>query len=63
MAWLSGIHGMIIRSRIAVGLTTVLTRASAGAVEYMPIASVSHKPPFPPGNIKSKVKIANIVLC
>jgi len=38
----SGTHGIIIRSRRAVGLTTVVTRASAGAVEYVPVARVSN---------------------
>jgi 23S rRNA (guanosine2251-2'-O)-methyltransferase len=38
----SGTHGIIIRSRRAVGLTTVVTKASAGAVEYVPVARVSN---------------------
>jgi 23S rRNA (guanosine2251-2'-O)-methyltransferase len=36
----SGIHGVIIRSRRAVGLTATVAKASAGAVEYMPVARV-----------------------
>ena len=38
----SGTHGVIIRSRRAVGLTAAVARASAGAVEYMPVARVSN---------------------
>lgn len=38
----SGIHGIVIRSRRAVGLTTAVTKASAGAVEYVPVARVSN---------------------
>jgi 23S rRNA (guanosine2251-2'-O)-methyltransferase len=38
----SGVHGIIIRSRRAVGLTAAVTRASAGAVEYMPVARVNN---------------------
>jgi 23S rRNA (guanosine2251-2'-O)-methyltransferase len=38
----SGIHGVIIRSRRAVGLTATVSRASAGAVEYVPVARVSN---------------------
>jgi len=40
-AYASGIHGVIIRSRRAAGLTAVVAKASAGAVWYMPVASVS----------------------
>ncbi len=36
----AGIHGIVIRSRRAVGLTPAVARASAGAVEYVPIAMV-----------------------
>ncbi len=36
----SGVHGVIIRSRRAVGLTAAVARASAGAVEYIPVARV-----------------------
>ena len=35
-----GIHGIIIRSRRAVGLTSAVGRASAGAMEYVPVAMV-----------------------
>jgi 23S rRNA (guanosine2251-2'-O)-methyltransferase len=38
----SGIHGVIIRSWRAVGLTDAVARASAGAIEYLPIARVSN---------------------
>jgi len=40
-AYASGIHGVIIRSRRAAGLTATVAKASAGAVWYMPVASVS----------------------
>jgi 23S rRNA (guanosine2251-2'-O)-methyltransferase len=36
----SGIHGIVIRSRRAVGLTAAVARASAGAIEYVPVAVV-----------------------
>jgi 23S rRNA (guanosine2251-2'-O)-methyltransferase len=36
----SAVHGVIIRSRRAVGLTSAVERASAGAVEHVPIARV-----------------------
>jgi 23S rRNA (guanosine2251-2'-O)-methyltransferase len=38
----SGIHGVIIRSHRAVGVTAAVSRASAGAVEYVPIAMVAN---------------------
>ena len=38
----SGIHGVIIRSRRAVGLTAAVAKASAGALEYIPVARVSN---------------------
>lgn len=38
----AGIHGLIIRSRRAVGLTAVVDKASAGAVEYVPVARVTN---------------------
>ena len=38
----SSSHGVIIRSRRAVGLTAAVAKASAGAVEYMPVARVSN---------------------
>lgn len=36
----AGIHALIIRSRREVGVTPVVARASAGAVEYMPLVVV-----------------------
>ncbi len=38
----SGIHGVITRSRRAVGLTATVAKASAGAVEYVPVARVAN---------------------
>ncbi len=38
----SGVHGIIIPKRRAVGLTEAVGRASAGAVEHMPIAKVTN---------------------
>lgn len=38
----TGIHGVIIRSRRAVGLTSVVARTSAGAIEYVPVARVAN---------------------
>ncbi len=38
----SGIHGVVTRSRRAVGLTAAVAKASAGAVEYVPVARVSN---------------------
>ena len=38
----SGTHGVIIRSRRAAGLTAAVAKASAGAVEYVPVARVSN---------------------
>ena len=38
----SGAHGVIIRERRAVGLTSVVEKASAGALEYMPVARVTN---------------------
>jgi 23S rRNA (guanosine2251-2'-O)-methyltransferase len=38
----TGIHGVIIRERRAVGLTPAVAKASAGAVEYVPIARVTN---------------------
>jgi 23S rRNA (guanosine2251-2'-O)-methyltransferase len=34
----AGVHGVIIRERRAVGLTPAVEKASAGAVEYVPVA-------------------------
>lgn len=36
----AGAHGIIIPKRRAVGITDVVVKASAGAVEYMPVAKV-----------------------
>jgi 23S rRNA (guanosine2251-2'-O)-methyltransferase len=38
----AGVHGIIIRSRRAVGLTSVVAKASAGAIEYIPVARVAN---------------------
>ena len=38
----SGVHGVIVPSRRAVGLTAGVAKASAGAVEYVPVARVSN---------------------
>jgi len=40
-AYASGIHGVIIRERRAAGLTAAVAKASAGAVWYLRVASVS----------------------
>jgi 23S rRNA (guanosine2251-2'-O)-methyltransferase len=38
----SGVQGIIIRTRRAAGLTSVVDKASAGAMEYVPVARVSN---------------------
>jgi 23S rRNA (guanosine2251-2'-O)-methyltransferase len=38
----SGVHGVVIRERRAVGLTPAVVKASAGAVEYVPVAMVTN---------------------
>jgi 23S rRNA (guanosine2251-2'-O)-methyltransferase len=38
----AGVHGVIVRSRRAVGLTPAVVKASAGAVEYVPVARVAN---------------------
>jgi len=38
----SGTHGVIIRMRRAAGLTAAVARASAGAIEYLPVARVAN---------------------
>lgn len=38
----AGVHGIIIPERRAVGLTAAVSRASAGAVEYLPVARVTN---------------------
>jgi 23S rRNA (guanosine2251-2'-O)-methyltransferase len=40
-AYAAGIHGVVIRERRATGLTATVAKASAGAMWYIPIASVS----------------------
>jgi len=36
----TGFHGIVVRSRRAVGLTPVVAKVSAGAIEYVPVARV-----------------------
>jgi 23S rRNA (guanosine2251-2'-O)-methyltransferase len=38
----AGAHGVIVRERRAAGLTPAAVKASAGAVEYLPVARVSN---------------------
>lgn len=38
----TGVHGVIIRERRAVGLTSAVARASAGAIEYVPVSRVTN---------------------
>lgn len=38
----AGAHGVVIPKRRSVGLTAVVAKTSAGAVEYMPVARVSN---------------------
>lgn len=38
----AGVHGVIIPKRRAIGLTAVVSKASAGAVEYVPVARVTN---------------------
>jgi len=38
----TGVHGVIVRERRAVGLTPAVEKASAGAVEYVPVARVTN---------------------
>jgi 23S rRNA (guanosine2251-2'-O)-methyltransferase len=38
----SGCHGVIIPKRHSVGLTSVVAKASTGAIEYVPVARVSN---------------------
>jgi 23S rRNA (guanosine2251-2'-O)-methyltransferase len=40
----TGVQGVIIRSRRAAGLTPAVARASAGAIEYVPVARVVNIP-------------------
>lgn len=39
---LSGVHGVIIPKRRAAGLTAVVAKASAGAINYTPVAKVTN---------------------
>lgn len=38
----AGVHGVIIPKRRAVGLTAAVSKASAGAIEYVPVARVTN---------------------
>lgn len=38
----TGVHGVIIPKRRAVGLTSTVAKTSAGAIEYVPVARVSN---------------------
>lgn len=38
----TGFHGIIVRERRAVGLTPVVAKASAGAIEYVPVTRVTN---------------------
>lgn len=38
----AGVHGVIIPKRRAVGLTSMVSKASAGAIEYVPVARVTN---------------------
>jgi 23S rRNA (guanosine2251-2'-O)-methyltransferase len=38
----TGVHGIIVRSRRAVGLTSIVAKASAGAIEHVPVARVAN---------------------
>ncbi len=38
----TGVQGVIVRSRRAVGLTAIVAKASAGAIEYVPVARVAN---------------------
>jgi 23S rRNA (guanosine2251-2'-O)-methyltransferase len=38
----AGVHGVIVRSHRAVGLTPSVAKASAGAIEYIPVARVTN---------------------
>ena len=39
---LSGVHGVIIPKRRAVGLTAVVAKASTGAIEHIPVVRVNN---------------------
>ncbi|MBI4283279.1 MAG: 23S rRNA (guanosine(2251)-2'-O)-methyltransferase RlmB [Chloroflexi bacterium] len=38
----TGVHGVIVRSRRAVGLTAIVAKASAGAIEHIPVVRVAN---------------------
>lgn len=38
----TGFHGIIVRTRRAAGLTAVVAKVSAGAIEYVPVARVAN---------------------
>ena len=38
----AGAHGVVIPKRRSVGLTAIVGKASAGALEYMPVARVTN---------------------
>ena len=38
----TGVHGVVVRSRRAVGLTSTVAKASAGAIEHVPVARVTN---------------------
>ena len=38
----TGFQGIVVRERRAVGLTTIVAKASAGAIEYVPVARVAN---------------------
>jgi len=40
----TGVHGVVVRARRAAGLTPAVAKASAGAVEYVPVARVANIP-------------------
>ncbi len=39
---IAGVHGIIIPKRRAVGLTSIVAKTSAGAIEYTPVAKVTN---------------------
>lgn len=51
----AGVHGVIVHERRAVGLTPAAVKASAGAVEYIPVARVTNLT-----NTLSELKAKNI---
>lgn len=57
----AGVHGVVIRARREVGLTDGVSRASAGAIEYVPVARVTNIAQCIEQlkNQKSKIKATN----